>query len=307
TSCRVPWMWWFRRGLIWTRRRKFMDVGEAAGNYVVVGGFEDLNSAYTIQVRAEYASPRAGLPQRDVREALLRAIDRPAMTDAITFGLAPVADSWVAPQHGLRKQVEGAIPQYPYDLNRARQLLAGAGWTPGSDGLLVHAQTGESFKLELAGPVRPALQKQQAIIADGWKAIGVQGDIFVVPSALDLIAETRSTRPGVYLGSLTAERYYFQDQLHSREITSLANWVLRNRGGYSNLAVDAVQDRLRVTIDQAERVTLQREFVRMAMEDVALWPFYWDVYPVLAVGSVKAPIFPSKGNTLSNIMDWDKT
>src|SRR5205814_600619 len=102
-----------------------------------------------------------------VREALLRAIDRPAMTDAITFGLAPVADSWVAPQHGLRAAVEAAIPRYSYDLNRARQLLAGAGWTAGPDGLQVNVSSGESFKLELAGPVRPALQKQQAIIADG--------------------------------------------------------------------------------------------------------------------------------------------
>ena len=172
--------------------------------------------------------------------------------------------------------------------------------------MLVHSQTGERFVLELAGPARSALQKQQAIIADGWKPMGVEGEIFVVPSALDLIAETRSTRPGIYLGSIAAERYFYQDQLHAREITSSANWSLRNRGGYSSPAVDAIHDQLRVTIDESQRVGLQRELVRTAMADVALWPLYWDVYPVLAVASVKGQIHPSKGGTLTNIMEWDK-
>jgi len=176
----------------------------------------------------------------------------------------------------------------------------------GPDGMLVHNQTGERFSLELAGPARVALQKQQAIISDGWKPLGVEGEIFVVPSAMDLVAENRSTRPGIYLGSIAAERYYYQDQLHSREITSAANWQLRNRSGYSNPAIDALHDQLRVTIDQNQRVALQRDLVKTAMDDVALWPLYWDVYPVLSIASVKADIRPAKGGTLTNVTEWDK-
>ena len=248
----------------------------------------------------------AGLPNRNVREALFRAIDRSAMTEVLTDGLAPIADSWVSPSHGLRPQLESGIPQFPYDLAGAQRLLAEAGWTRGTDGMLVHNQSGERFVLELAGPARVALQRQQAIIADAWKPIGVEGEIFVVPSALDLIPETRSTRPGIYLGSIAAERYFFQDQLHTREITTAANWSLRNRGGYSNPAVDAIFDQLKVTIDERQRVGLQRDLVRASMADVALWPFFWDVYPVLALSSVKAKIEPSKGGTLTNILEWDK-
>jgi peptide/nickel transport system substrate-binding protein len=279
---------------------------EGTGNHVTIGGTDDLNSGYTLQVRQAMAKPVAGLPNRDVREALLRAIDREEMSQALTAGLAPVADSWVAPTHALRPAIGSAIPQYNYDLNRASQLLAQAGWTRGPEGILLHNQTGERFTLELAGPARVALQKQQAIISDGWKPLGVEGEIFVVPSAMDLVAENRSTRPGIYLGSIAAERYYYQDQLHSREITSSANWQLRNRGGYSNPAIDALHDQLRVTIDQNQRVSLQRDLARTAMEDVALWPLYWDVYPVLAIASVKADIRPAKGGTLTNITEWDK-
>lgn len=280
---------------------------EGTGNRVVTGGYEDMNSAYTLQHRQDWAQPRSGLPNRDVREALFRGIDREAMAEVITFGLAPVADSWVSPMHAIRKDVEAAIPQFPHDVNRAVQLLQGAGWVRGSDGIFVHGPSGERLKVELAGPVRGPLQKQQNIIADNWKAIGAEGEIFVIPSALDLINETRSVRPGVYLGSIAAERYYYQDQMHSREITSAANWSLRNRGGYSSPVVDDLHDRLRAIIDERQRTGLHRELVRAVMQDVAIWPFYWDVYAVLAVESVKGSIHPSKGGTLRNITEWDKT
>lgn len=280
---------------------------EGTTNRVVTGGYEDMNSAYTLQHRPELAQPRNGLPNRDVREALFRGINRTEMAEVITHGLAPIADSWISPMHAIRKDVESGIPQFPYDVARANQMLDAAGWTRGPDGVRVHSQTGERLKVELAGPVRAPLQKQQNIIADNWKAIGVEGEIFVIPSALDLIAETRSVRPGAYLGSIAAERYLYQDQMHSREVTSAANWNLRNRGGYVSPAADELQDRLRVTIDERQRTTLHRDLVRLVMQDVAIWPFYWDVYAVIAVESVKGTINPSKGGTFRNIIEWDKS
>jgi peptide/nickel transport system substrate-binding protein len=280
---------------------------QGTGNQVIVGGFEDMNSSYTLQFRPEYVKPKSGgTTNRDVREALLRGIDRPLMTETITAGLALVADSWVSPNHRLRGELESAIPQYPYDLNRAQQLLAQAGWTRGSDGILVNAD-GEKMEIELAGPVRTALQKQQAIISDGWKPLGVVGQIYVVSAVDDQNAETRSIRPATYLGSIAADRYYFEDQLHSREITTPANWGRRNRGGYSSPALDASLDKLRATIDNRERVAGYRDQLRIAMGDVALWPLYWDVYPVLAVAGVKADVIhPAKGGVMANILEWDR-
>ena len=280
---------------------------QGTGNQVIVGGFEDMNSSYTLQFRPEYVKPKnRGTANRDVREALLRGIDRPLMTETITAGLALVADSWVSPNHRLRAELESAIPQYPYDLGRAQQLLTQAGWTRGSDGVLVNSD-GEKLEVELAGPVRTALQKQQAIIADGWKPLGVAGQIYVVSAVDDQNAETRSIRPSTYLGSIAADRYYFEDQLHSREITGPNNWGKRNRGGYSSPALDISLDRLRATIDGRERVAGYREQLRIAMGDVALWPLYWDVYPVLAVAGVKADVIhPAKGGVMSNILEWDK-
>src|SRR5205823_3273693 len=60
-------------------------------------------------------------------------------------------------------------------------------------------------------------------------------------------------------------------------------WNGNNRGGYSNPRVDAILDRLVVTIDTTERLQLHKDLLREQMGDVALIPLYWNADPVLAV------------------------
>src|SRR5581483_10770792 len=102
------------------------------------------------QHRTEYARPHLfGTTNSTVRQALYTAVDRKTIAEVLTQGIAPIADSWIPPDHALRKDVESAIPQFPYDPARARQLLEEVGWVPGPDGVLVHSQTGEPFDLVL--------------------------------------------------------------------------------------------------------------------------------------------------------------
>jgi peptide/nickel transport system substrate-binding protein len=50
-----------------------------------------------------------------------------------------------------------------------------------------------------------------------------------------------------------------------------------NRGRYSNPALDAVIDRALATFDDAAREKLMQEATRIAMEDVAIIPLYFQV------------------------------
>src|SRR5204863_269154 len=70
----------------------------------------------------EYQNPKELLDPR-LRQALYRAVDRQAVSDAVTRGFAPVADSFIAPFYEIRRDVEPAIPQYPYDLAAAERGL----------------------------------------------------------------------------------------------------------------------------------------------------------------------------------------
>ncbi|MBM2809517.1 MAG: hypothetical protein HW416_276 [Chloroflexi bacterium] len=258
------------------------------------------------QLRPDLARPPNGLPVRDVREALYRAIDRDGLAEIITRGLAPVADSWVSPGHPLRADVESAIPRFPHDPARAEALLARAGWTRGPDGLLTQP-SGERFIVEVWGQDRQPDLKEQPIIADQWKAVGVQSEIHTFPAASADDRRFEATRPGARLGSIDETRYYHENQMHSREIASdLNRWAGRNKLGYANAAIDSLLDRLGSTIDPRARVPLHRDLLRVAMDDLSFMPLYWEVFPILARGTVTGPLYPAKSDSTWNIVEWDK-
>jgi peptide/nickel transport system substrate-binding protein len=122
--------------------RRWQGTGHQV-RYLTADRFEYLRA----QLRPEYAEPRNGFGQRSVREALYRAIDRELLATVVADGLAPLADSWVAPATARRRRVEGAIPQYAYDPARAQVLLAEGDWVRGGDGGLVHRSSGDRFEV----------------------------------------------------------------------------------------------------------------------------------------------------------------
>ena len=55
--------------------------------------------------------------------------------------------------------------------------MADAGWVRGSDGILVHQASGERFESKIAARPTSGADKIITLMADQWKAIGVQMDI----------------------------------------------------------------------------------------------------------------------------------
>ena len=255
-----------------------------------------------IQHRAEVARPRNGLTNRTVRQALYQGVDRQAMVDAVMHGLAPLADSWLGPNHALRPQIQEGIPQYPYDATRAQQLLAEAGWMRGSDGVLVDQRSGERFDIQLS-VMEPKDERQQAIVADHWKALGANVSFWTFVRPRD--RELEALQPGGVLASPKAYEFAYNSRLFSGNLSTAGNrWTGRNRGGYVNPAVDSTLERLAITIDQREAVALHRQLIQQAMGDIALMPMYFDVNPLLMVKGVKGPV---GGTQLEwNFPVWDK-
>jgi peptide/nickel transport system substrate-binding protein len=134
------------------------------GNQMIIAPTDEFNWMQ-LQFRPEIVRPASAWLNRDVRVALSHAIDRQTLSQVMTHGLSATADSWFPPNHPLRAQVEDAIPQFPYDVNRAQALLTQAGWTRGADGVLVNA-AGERFATDLWANERLDLQREQAIVAE---------------------------------------------------------------------------------------------------------------------------------------------
>lgn len=275
---------------------------EGTGNRVIVEPVARI-TYFELQYRPEMARPRFGPTLLPVRQALYHAIDRQGLAQVMTQGLAPTADSWFRPGDPVRSQIEAAIPQYPYDPARALALLSQAGWERGADGVLVHRQSGERFAFDIWS-VPQTGEKPAVLIANDWKAIGVEAGVHVIPPADAQDRQITATYPAMLLTGSFVEQLL--DRLDSRDIASAANrWSGRDRGAYVNPKVDAILDRLRVAIDPGERVSGYRDSAQEVMGDLALIPLIWEVRPILAVASVKADLHPN--NSGWNAFEWDKS
>lgn len=261
-----------------------------------------------IQLRPDHALPKNGFTQLPVRKAFLHAIDRATFADVMTHGLSPIADSWISPTDALRPEVEAAIPQFSYDPTQSQRLLAEAGWARGRDGVLIHNPSGERFKVELRGAQTygAATERQLSVIGEGWKAIGADVELNIVPPARLDDREYQMLFPGTFLYVSIVFRFIV-DNFHTRSIPSATNrWSGFNRGGYSNPAVDAALDRLHETIDARERLPLQRQLLQVQMGEVPFIPLHWEVVPVMMVKGVNVPASDQWGTHAWNVSRWDR-
>ncbi len=118
-----------------------------------------------------------------VRQALLYALDREAMASSILLGSARVA-------HGTQPEISYAYApdrlttQYTYDPEKARELLAEAGWADSDgDGILDLEGTPLSFEVLYPGG-SPTYDQELAYMQDAWREVGVDAQ----PTALDFPA-----------------------------------------------------------------------------------------------------------------------
>lgn len=206
---------------------------EGTGNYVTTDSSGRLRYV-EIQHRPEFEQPKNGMGNRAVRQALYQATDRRTLADIMAGSADALADSWYPPGTALRPQLEQFIPQFAYDPARATQLLSEAGWTRGADGVLVNQATGDRFQTTLHGSQSTRTEREQGIIADGWKTTGAQVQTSIIPAALNNDREYRSTLMGSQLIGVGYDAFY-TDRLNSKFITSAANrWNGTNRVGYNN-------------------------------------------------------------------------
>ena len=106
-----------------------------------------------------------------VRQALVYAADRKTLVDKLFEGMQPVADTWVNP---LSADFASEIQHYPYDLAKAKALLAEAGWKPGADGICRNDK-GERLSLEYSTTAGNRLRElQQQVLQIQWKAACIE-------------------------------------------------------------------------------------------------------------------------------------
>jgi peptide/nickel transport system substrate-binding protein len=106
-----------------------------------------------------------------VRQALFLALDRQAMVESILDGQGEIARGTLPPLSPAYRP--DAFDAYAYDPNRARDLLAQAGWTD-SDGDGVVEKGGQRFSFTMLTRGESASRTSLAVyMQDAWADIGV--------------------------------------------------------------------------------------------------------------------------------------
>ena len=206
---------------------------------------------------------RSPLSDVKVRQALAWAVNKQGIVDHVFQGQAKVAGSMIPP--GFIGHVDDT--SIGYDLNKAKQLLAEAGYPNGFPG-----KTFEFLVID-AAPSPDILQVMQA----DWAKIGFQTKAEVLDIAAFNARRMANTFDIMMLPTLRAESSQFIGQyLHSRSIP------FENITGYRG--ADALIEQSESELDPVKRQALYEQLQKVIMRDLPIYPI---AYPLQVLATKK--------------------
>lgn len=210
------------------------------------------------------------LDNATLRQALSHAIDREAIVEALYAGYGSVAKNPLPPSYlGYNDDVEG----YQYDVEKAKELLAEAGY---EDGLEIDLWT-----MPVARPYMPDPETTAEIIQNNFADIGVTVNI-VREEWAPYLEKTMNGEHEIYMlgwsGTNGDPDYFISSLLHGDLIGD------SNREYYQNEEVDTLLNDAKVEVDQDKRAEMYEEAQAIIGEDVPMVPLVHSK-PVMATSN----------------------
>ncbi len=230
-----------------------------------------------------------------VRQALAFAVDTQALIDGIMQGGATPATSDIPPSSWAYNP---DVPRYPYSQDRARALLAEAGWKPGPDGVL--AKDGKRFEFTLMTDAgHKAREQVMMAVKQNWTDLGLdvrasvqERNSFVSQRVLKGDFDAVLLQTSVQIDPDLTRRF------HSSSITSGQNFL-----NYRNPEVDRLLQEALLTSDQEARRQAYFTVQRILATDLPQISLY---YPktLYAFKTGITGIKPSPINLFWNAEEW---
>ncbi|PPR58609.1 MAG: Oligopeptide-binding protein AppA [Alphaproteobacteria bacterium MarineAlpha4_Bin2] len=222
------------------------------------------------------------LQDRRVRQALLHAVDRDAISMMLFGGHQPVAHGQTNPLDAVYNR---KIPKYAYDPVKAATLLEDAGWTRASVRDIRRNADGKPLRfvfMTTAGNKTRELIQQ--VLQSQWRKAGVD-------------ARIRNQPPRVYFGETVTKRKFRglamyawlsapgnipRSTLHSEMIPNESNgWSGQNYPGYSNPEVDKLLDDVETVCEPKSNQTLWNKLQNIYSSDLPVLPLYFRATPFI--------------------------
>ncbi|MEA2639970.1 MAG: peptide/nickel transport system substrate-binding protein [Chloroflexota bacterium] len=258
-----------------------------------------------VQQRPELATPRS-LTDPRVRQALTHAVDRQALNDVLFGGQGVMTETPVQPTVDYYAQVDAAITKYPYDLRRSEALMREAGYTKGSDGVLVSA-SGERFATELNVLASAQNQNEMSIMASGLRQAGFDMKEVVWSTAQGADPEVRNTFPGLSTTSGTGGEADLVPYRTANIPRAENRWQGLNRGGWvAPPEYDQVASSFFATLDRGERNQHIVQMARAYTQNAVVIGLYFNLGVIPSVAGLTGVQRPAPDVSPSwNVQDWE--
>jgi peptide/nickel transport system substrate-binding protein len=231
-----------------------------------------------------------------VRQALSFAVDRKGIVKGALLGMGEPAFGPYKP--GTWAYNEQLLP-YPYDPPKARALLAEAGWTPGSDGILQKDGLPFSFTI-LVNQGNDERIKVAVILQQMFRAVGVKVSIRTVEWAAFIKEFVNPRRfDALILGWNILDDPDIFDVWHS----SAASATGLNFVSFCNAEVDELLTKGRATANRAVRKQLYDRF-QVILHEEQPYLFLYVPYSLPMVQSRFHGIQPAPAGITYNFDRW---
>lgn len=225
---------------------------------------------------------------KELRHAISHAIDREAIVEALYAGYGTPAVNPLPPNYlGYNDEVEG----YQYDVEKAKELLAEAGY---EDGLEI-----ELWTMPVARPYMPDPETVAEIIQNNLAEINVDVNIIREEWA-PYLEKTMNGEHQMYMlgwsGTNGDPDYFLSSLLHGSNIGD------SNREFYQNPEVDQLLDDAKVAVEQDEREDLYKQAQALIAEDTPMIPLVHSTPVMATANNVKNYIpHPSTSESLEEV------
>jgi peptide/nickel transport system substrate-binding protein len=226
------------------------------------------NSAWITTV--EFNQRREIFKNREVRQALMHAIDRSFIADTIFFGRAHPSIGAIPSSNSIFFTKD--VQDYPFDVKKAAAMFDAAGYP---------VKSGSRFKMTLvsAGWFEENVKIGQ-YLKQAFEDLDITVDLTIPDRATSLkriytdydfdIAVSNNSGSIELIPATT--QYYTTDGI-------VKGAAFRNATGYSNPKMDEIVSRMAVETDEPKRIALVKDFDKLAAIDAPILPMV-DLEPV---------------------------
>ena len=226
------------------------------------------------------------LADKRVRQAMLLAIDRKAISEKLFDGKQPIAHGGIS---DLDPMFSPAARQYGYEPAAAKKLLDEAGFSTIRNNVRQNA-AGERLSIELGTTAGNRVRELVAqVIQSQLRQVGIEARIKAEPPRLFFEVMNRRNYNGLGMYAWVQRPGGVpRSTLHSKEIPTAENgWSGQNYPGYANPQMDKALDDAERELDVDKRRALFAEIQKLAADDLPSLPLFFRVDPFVIPKALK--------------------